>query len=300
MIIVRMQKGLGNQMFLYALIKQLEIQYPTTIIKAHISNKHSKDKESFGAYILEDIFEINVNKCTWKNACQLANYYPEDGPLSRIFFPVSRLLRAILGPKYTHIMQDDNTCFYPELYNMNPLHSYYIQGGFVNAEYLNGIEETLYRDFQFKNELCGKNLELYNEILISESVSVHIRRGDYIKLDMPVATDEYYKNAIKIINSKVKNPFFYIFSNDEDYAYRLFKGRSDFKVVTGNSGKNSYIDMQLMSACKHNIIANSTFSFWGAYLNRNTNKIVIAPNIGIGKLDNKNPIACKEWIKIDV
>ena len=294
-----MQNGLGNQMFLYALIKQLERQYPTSVVKAHISNIPGKNKDKLCDYILEDIFNITLDKCNWKKALQLANYYPEDGPFSRILFPFTRLLRAINGPKYTHIIQDDNTGFYPEIYHLNPLYSYYLQGGFANAKYLDGIEYDLRRDFQFKMELEGNNLELYNEISACNSISVHIRRGEYLQLNMPVVSDEYYLRAIDFIKNVVKNPSFYVFSNDENYAYTLFGNKPNFKIVLGNYDQKSYIDMQLMSACKHNIIANSTFSFWGAYLNRNPDKMVVAPNIGIGKLYNTNPIACDEWIKIN-
>lgn len=295
-----MEHGLGNQMFLYALIKQLERQYPRSRIRAHISNVPGKIKDKKCEYILEDIFDITVNKCIWKEACILSNEYPEDGPFYWLFSRISHIFRAAVGPKSTHIIQDDNTCFYQELYNLNPLYSYYIQGGFVNAKYLNGIEGVLRKDFKFKNKLKGSNLDLYNEISTRNSVSVHIRRGDYIQLGMPVATNEYYRKAIKMIKKEVVDPYFYVFSNDENYAYKFFGNESNCKIISGNSGHNSYIDMQLMSTCKHNIIANSTFSFWGAYLNNYSDKIVIAPNIGIGKIDNTNPIACPEWIKIDV
>ena len=294
-----MQNGLGNQMFLYAVIKQLQKQYPSSKVKAHISNIPQKNKYKFSDYILEDIFNITIDKCTWKRACKLANYYPEDGPFYRLLFPISHIIRGVTGPKITHIEQDDNTAYYSELFTLNPLYSYYIQGGFVNERYLEGIEDELRKDFCFKNKLEGQNLSLYNEISKSNAVSIHIRRGDYIQLNFPLASDKYYRRAIEVINKEIESPVFFVFSNDIDYAYELFGDKTNFRMVSGNQGRNSYIDMQLMSVCKHNIIANSTFSFWGAYLNDNPTKMVIAPNISIGKYD-RNPVACKDWIKIDV
>ena len=91
-------------------------------------------------------------------------------------------------------------------------------------------------------------------------------------------------------------PFFFVFTDDIEYAEKLFYDTSKFIIVKGNSGRNSYRDMQLMSLCRHNITANSTFSFWGAYLNRNNDKIVVAPDIPFS--GTKNPFICDDWIRI--
>ena len=86
------------------------------------------------------------------------------------------------------------------------------------------------------------------------------------------------------------------------YAYckSKFNDKIKFELVTGNTGWNSYRDMQLMSLCKHNIIGNSTFSFWGAYLNKNPDKFVISPELGDGVTEHNIPFTCPEWIKIDI
>ena len=102
------------------------------------------------------------------------------------------------------------------------------------------------------------------------------------------------------MDTQIKNPKFFVFSNDHDFCRKLFDGRIKYEIVDGNIEKDSFRDMQLMSNCKHNIIANSTFSFWGAYLNKNPEKIVIAPNLGVGVTEHNVPFACPEWIKIDV
>jgi hypothetical protein len=140
----------------------------------------------------------------------------------------------------------------------------------------------LRRCFRFKNKLKGKNLVIASEIKMKNSVSIHIRRGDYLhnkKNTSLYATcnSKYYFEAIKIINSSVEKPFFFVFSDDIPWAKKIFKNMRNFKFITGNCGELSYIDMQLMSLCKHQIIANSTFSWWAAWLNKNDNKIIISP-----------------------
>ena len=111
------------------------------------------------------------------------------------------------------------------------------------------------------------------EIENSNSVSVHIRKGDYINSKMINLTIDYYKIAKSIIESKINNPKYLIFTDDKEAISDYLKifGNS-LVIVEGNQGNKNYRDMQLMSMCKHNIIANSTFSFWGAYLNKNSKK----------------------------
>ena len=113
-----------------------------------------------------------------------------------------------------------------------------------------------------------------------ESVSIHIRCGDYFSHSRYcVCNDSYYKEAIQKISSYVKAPYFYVFSDDKEWSRNFMsKLGVPFKLVSWNNGLMSYQDMFLMSKCKHNIIANSTFSWWGAWLNNTPHKVVIAPS----------------------
>lgn len=299
MIIVKFTGGLGNQMFVYALFKQLEKHYPTSVIRGYIPYRPSK-KYSLADYWLEEAFDIHIKECNWKTVAKLSDLYPESGPLHSIFRPLSKIINGIRGHKSTYFYQDDFTCFYPEIYKLNPLNSYYLEGAWANYEYLVGVEDILVKDFKFKDGLSSKNKEYLKRISDSNSVSIHVRRGDFVKYGYALATEDYYLKAIQIIKEKINDPVFYIFSNDHDYCRHLFEGKIKHEIVEGNNGRNSFRDMQLMSACKHNIIANSTFSFWGAFLNKNPEKIVIAPNIGVGVTEHNIPFACPEWIKIDV
>ncbi len=297
MFVVKFWQGLGNQMFEYALLKQLEKHYPANIIRGYIANAPSK-KYDFVDYCLENAFNIHVKECTWKTVMGLSDLYPENGPLYSFFSPLSKIVNYVRGHKSTYILQDDFTHFYPEIYNLSTLSNYYFEGVWANYEYLVGIEDILIRDFEFRDGMSEKNLEYLKRILDSNSVSIHVRRGDYVKLGYLLTTDNYYIKAIDIINKKVNYPKFFVFSNDYDYCRKLFDGKINYEIVEGNEGQDSFRDMQLMSNCKNNIISNSTFSFWGAFLNRTPEKIVIAPNIGV--LEGSIPFACPEWIKIDV
>lgn len=143
------------------------------------------------------------------------------------------------------------------------------------------------------------------ELLQGNVVSIHIRGGDYItsKKDNAlfgnICTSNYYKNAIEHIKNSLKDPIFLIFTNDKDYAVQLLNGES-FQIVDWNNGKESFRDMYLMSLCKHNIIANSSFSWWGAWLNQNDSKIVIAPNRWFNDSGiDQNDITPNNWIKVN-
>jgi len=140
----------------------------------------------------------------------------------------------------------------------------------------------------------------YKNILESNSLSIHIRRGDYVNLPdyHPLIGVEYYTEAANHITSKVPIDSYVIFSDDIEYCKKLF---GDAKEITYIIGEEDYIDLYLMSFCKHNIITNSTFSWWGAWLNQNPDKIVVAPKQWFGPakstLDTRDLIP-ETWIKL--
>lgn len=129
--------------------------------------------------------------------------------------------------------------------------------------------------------------EIKNQIENSCSVGVHIRRGDYLNPDVinmygGICTDEYYESAINRMREQFPGCTFYVFSNDPEWVKEKYPEK-DIVVMEGNDEEHGYRDMYLMSLCKHNIIANSSFSWWGAWLNRNPEKMVIGPSIWIHK-----------------
>ena len=136
-------------------------------------------------------------------------------------------------------------------------------------------KDIIRKELQIKDELEGKNKKVYEEIKKSNSVCVHIRRGDYVGSFYEVCTKEYYLDAIKLMNKKVKNTHFYIFSDDISWA----KENLGLKDVTYIDWKNNqYQDLKLMSSCKNFIMSNSSFSYWAQFLSENEEKVVIAPS----------------------
>lgn len=154
-------------------------------------------------------------------------------------------------------------------------------GYFVDYHYFESHRHDLLQQFAFRTQLNAANQQYLNDIVAKESVSVHIRRGDYLKNTNAGIfwhpDVEWYWTAMREIEKQVQNPTYYFFSDDIAWAQEQFVNVKNAVFVDINHGVEAYNDIRLMSQCKHNIIANSTFSWWGAWLNKNPNKIVIAP-----------------------
>lgn len=154
-------------------------------------------------------------------------------------------------------------------------------GYFANCHLFELYREDLLQAFTFAEKPNETNAKLLKEIDETNSIAVHIRRGDYLNnVNANVfwhPTVEWYQRAIECMNERIEAPRFYFFSDDIAWVREQFVGMQNATFVDVNHGGEAYNDMRLMSACKHNIIANSTFSWWGAWLNMNPNKIVIAP-----------------------
>ena len=178
-----------------------------------------------------------------------------------------------------------------------------MHGYFQSETFFKKYRRDIVRLFTFHGDLSDQNKNLMKAIKSQNAVSVHIRRTDYINSNYYILTIGYYKRAMKYIAKHVKNPHFYIFSDDINWVENNMEFAYKHTFVKTNRGRDSYIDMWLMSLCKHNIIANSSFSWWGAYLNQNPSKIVIAPDVwGFSTEDFEktqqtvNEIVPKEWI----
>lgn len=294
MFIVDFFGGLGNQMFQYAFLKKLEIKYPQTKIISFIYDQYNSCHNGFE---LEKIFNIKLEQSTLKDWTYLSDFYPVGAKFYTVLNKLFAMRRVCFGPKSSCIMIDDQSCYYPEVFALNPLKSYCFHGVWQNTEYFNDIKDIITNAFSFKKELDKNNTDLLKRIKVSNSVSIHIRRGDYLNYDKSYLLDrDYYLKAIDLIKSRVKDSTYFVFSDDIQAAKEILKGIDNVVFINNNSGTSSYIDMQLMTNCKHNITANSTFSFWGAYLNNSPEKLVIAPKKTFN--NNKVPLSCKEWTLI--
>jgi len=187
----------------------------------------------------------------------------------------------------------------------NIINNIYLDGYWQSEEYFKDIRKTILKDFEIKKSLSEKNLEIEKRISQTNSISIHVRRCDYV--NDPVTNKihgtcnvEYYLKAVQLMKEKVSDPHFYIFSDDSDWASEniVFNGKKEY--IKHNIGNDSCFDIYLMSLCKHNIIANSSFSWWGAWLNQNKEKIIIAPDRWFvdEEMNDKCKIVPSEWIKI--
>ena len=151
--------------------------------------------------------------------------------------------------------------------------------------------DEIRRHFRFPEITDEENREIAERITSCNSVSIHVRRGDYLSSvyeNMFVALGrDYYEKAVDHICGRVEDPEFFIFSDDPGFVRTEFSWLENKHIVTGNSGDDSYRDMQLMSLCKHNITANSTFSQWGALLNENEGHITVYPSAYLKGRDNE-------------
>ena len=175
--------------------------------------------------------------------------------------------------------------------------------GWYNAKYFKTKENVVRETFQFDTSRLSNLSSKYLEKIKNEnSISIHIRRGDYVSVQNLnkfgiICTLNYYNKAIKLISDKITNPVFYIFSDDINWVKENLNIPNP-TYVEHNTGEDSWQDMYLMSQCKHNIIANSTFSWWGAWLGENKDKIVIAPNRLYSLMETPD-FYPEEWIQID-
>ncbi len=296
MFVVCFGDGLGNQMFQYAFYLAMKNAYPENDVKMDIFNVYGK--KIHNGFELDRIFGIERNECTHRMSKILSDTYPVAMKYSKFFDIFNKVRRVYFGTKQSHIYQEDPTSYYEEVFQLNKLKSYILQGNWINEKYFDGIEDEIKKAFEFKIPLDENNLKYANMINLSNSVSIHIRRGDFLSTTMCHLNVDYYKKCVDKIRKYVDKPKFFVFSDDKEYIKENFTFLDDYVIVEGNSGENSYRDMQLMSLCKHNIIANSTFSFWGAYLNKNKDKIVIAPSKSANS--HRNNFSCKNWILMNV
>ncbi|WP_177230471.1 alpha-1,2-fucosyltransferase [Chitinophaga sp. CF118] len=178
----------------------------------------------------------------------------------------------------------------------------YLDGYWQSEKYFKQYGDVIRREFTAKDEWDGHNKQILNSILNADAVSIHIRRGDYVTNAVTnkfhgTCDIDYYQKAIALVEERMEAPFYYIFSDDLPWAkeHLVFsKGTAHF---VDNNADAAFMDIMLMSKCKYNIIANSTFSWWGAWLNNNPGKLVIAPKKWFNHKDDSDIIP-DTWMKI--
>ena len=271
MIIVSMGAGLGNQLFEYAFYTSLKLHYPEQNVKL---DTHYAFPLAHNGIEIFNIFNLEKQIATKEEVLSLTrgHYLTGEGANKGI---IERIYRKLgLCPKQL-LIQGCYTEYYDSFFSIPNDESKYCLGPFANYRYFYNYQDVVKRQYSFPVITEEKNLKYVNSIVSCNSVSIHIRRGDYLTENVNIVPLEYYYDAIRYIDERIDKAHYFIFSDDKLYAEKQFPDSDKYTIVTGNEGMDSYRDMQLMSMCKHNIITNSTFSFWAAYLNSNDKKIVI-------------------------
>lgn len=299
MKIVNVIGGLGNQMFQYAFalaLKKANPEEPVYLDTSHFNYlfiKKYKTSNLHNGFELRRLFpNVAIRNARVWDLVKTSYYVPN--------YMLSRVVRKLLPVRKTEYVApiDESQTFRPELLTKSG--DVYYEGYWQAAGYFNDCKEELREAFAHPvpNEY---NARLIEEIKGSHSVGIHIRRGNYLLLPRYVGVCEmdYYRKAIARIKEENKDYHFFIFSNDYqwcvDNILPLLEGMK-VTFVTGNTGGNSCWDMFLMTYCRDLIIANSSFSWWGAFLNKNVDR-VIAPYPWMNGRDTTGVYESK-WIKL--
>lgn len=280
MIITELIGGLGNQMFQYAFGLSLSEQYQVPL-KVDISGFDQYETHAFAL----DKLSCRLEQATDKEI----TYYKKYNSKKDSF--IHRLKKKpvyYVESQFTHIK------------NLPFLKRAYVSGYWQSEKYFNHYRDRLLNEFKLKQDLSVFTNDIIQDTLKQTSVSLHVRRGDYItnpdanRVHGSCSLD-YYKNAIEYI--KKQNSLFktYVFSDDIEWAKKNLNFIEDIFFIEKPNSIDDCEEMILMSKCQHNIIANSTFSWWGAWLNQNPNKLVITPK----KWFNDTTKNCSDLIPVN-
>jgi hypothetical protein len=293
MIISEINGGLGNQMFQYACGRALALQNNDVLKLDIVTLQNGVTDQYFTARLFElNIFKSNI---VIANKTEVARFFPKT-ITHKVWYKWVKKYR-----RYTE-------AFFMYDHEFSKLRkNIFLRGYWQTEKYFKKYETEIRKDFEFVKPKSSLTIKVENEMKEILAVSVHIRRGDYISSPTAnnfhgVAGLDFYEQAMKKIEALIGKPTYYLFSDDILWVKEfLVKDRNDMIVVEHNFGKDSWQDMYLMSKCKHHIIANSSFSWWGAWLNQSLNKVVIAPKHWFAnkdKNDETQDLIPEVWIRM--
>jgi glycosyl transferase family 11 len=272
MIVVKLIGGLGNQMFQYAAAKSLALSQ---------NKKLQIDKSAFETYKVHQygLNHFNIDVC--------------------FFSGENRFIKKIRSFFFKRVNYQEKEFSYDE--NFFELHGspIFLTGYFQSEKYFKRYAKIIRKDFTITSPVKKSTSEMVLQMQKVNAVSIHFRRGDYVGNALhETQNDAYYRKAVSLIETKIENPVFYVFSDDIFWAKQNFAARSKIIFVDFNDALSNFEDIMLMSNCKHNIITNSSFSWWGAWLNTNPEKVVIAPDLWFNdQAINTIDLIPENWIR---
>jgi hypothetical protein len=276
MITVKLQGGLGNQMFQYALGRSLvEKNKDRLVLDATFLLDRAPRKDFvFRNYDL-DIFGINPR---FTFLSRMARLFPLQSYYSDRSLSISNKKDLLGRQKY---VREEPFGFHPEIFQLAG--DLYLDGYWQSEKYFEEIKDLIRIEFSFGETENAKVKEMAEKIISTESVCLNVRRGDFANLPSAIKTHgfvgmDYYEKGIEIIASQVANPCFFITSDDIEWCVKNFKMDYPYVFLTHEYKGEKFKDyLRLMTLCKHFLIPNSSFAWWAAWLNPDPQKIVIAP-----------------------
>jgi hypothetical protein len=283
MIITKLQGGLGNQMFQYAfglaVAKKLGTQLKLDCSRYLVDRKRPFDLDKFNisAGLATD---TEIRESTKKTLIE----------------------KLLSKPSRTAIVEPLPSRYYEEYLNANAKDDMHFEGFWQSEKYFKAIENQIRQEYSLKGPHSQAFNEMTDRINGSNSVSIHVRRGDYLLAKHQniynACSIDYYKEAIGVIKEKIGQIEIFVFSDDPEWVKNNFTPIFPFTLVS-NGSFSIPEELALMSLCKYNIIANSTFSWWAAWLNSNNDKIVISPKKWfVDPNNNERDLIPTTWIKI--
>ena len=302
MVIIRMSGGLGNQMFQYALYMKLKSQGKEVKFDDILEYRRDNARP-----IMLSVFGIEYPRATWDEIISFIDGSPKIS---------QRIKRKLFGRK-SLIIHEKDVNYDPNLLEHDPA---YLAGYFQSEKYFKDIEADIRKIYTFP-ERSEVQLPLDLEQRIStyqylieqtNAIGVHIRRGDYLvsyETHGGICTDAYYETALAYMQARFPDAVFYVFSDEIKWAKKWLEARfikpggneldERFCLIEGSTEHTGYLDMMLLTKCKHYIIANSSFSWWGAYLCNNQDKVIIAPEKWLNNAESLD-IFTDNMIKVSV
>jgi hypothetical protein len=294
MITINIIGGLGNQMFQYAF---------GYAISKEKSVKIKLDTSGFDVYDLRsyelNLFNIEENSDLKPAYIFLLNQLngKNNTLLTKTF---RKMLRGLLRFTKFYYQEKKEFVFDKDVFSVKV--DTYFYGYWQNEKYFKKYRKELLEIFTLKN-LHPRTIEYQQQIVKCEAVSLHIRRGDYVTNTHTnrlhgTCDVRYYKRAAMEVLKNKKQAHFFIFSDDLDWAERKLDFINNKTFIRLESDIPDYEEMNLMSQCKHNIIANSSFSWWGAWLNTNEDKVVVAPKLWFAKNIDTKDLLPDDWVSL--
>jgi len=272
MIIVKLMGGLGNQMFQYAAARSLALRHGTAL-KLDLSFLEGNQAGDTARTYKLDCFCIAAERASRREARTMSGR-------SNAFLATT--FARLFQKKAADLADYHEKSFHFDLQLLTQPDNVYVEGYWQSELYFVDISEIIRQDFTLRTPLTDKNRELADEIRAVNSVSLHVRRGDYvlcekIRAKHGISSLEYYMRAEDRVAQTQERPHFFVFSDDPKWVADNLKLRHPARYVSHN-GSMAHEDLILMSLCRHHVIANSSFSWWGAWLSTGTDKLVIAPD----------------------